>query len=376
MNSKKWIKILILLCILSVGFLSLINYIIDPLKLFHKPYFLKNTLNENMRLQAAGIIKNYEFDSIILGTSMLENTSAKEASKILDSDFSNISLSGSDFFERSYILNYTLENKQIKKVIYSLDYSGLVEHRMGTKDFPIENFDYLYDTNYLNDFKQYINIDSIKLIVKSFLNKESNFDTPNEWFSDKAHSSRFGGIDNWFKSNNIQIAEAFLEIQNSINAIKNKEIILDENEEDEIKKSEEYLDNYILKFVKNNPNTEFNLIIPPYSRIHNAIDSQYKKSEFNKLKKSIKFLVKKSEKYPNLKIFGWGDRNFPNNVSLYKDLKHYNPEINSKMLYWIKDNDGLLTTNNIEKYLEEFEKKSLDYNLFEIGEKIENYLSK
>jgi hypothetical protein len=50
-----------------------------------------------MRQQAAGIINNYEFDSIILGTSMLENTSAKEAGEKLGGKFMNISLSGSNF---------------------------------------------------------------------------------------------------------------------------------------------------------------------------------------------------------------------------------------------------------------------------------------
>ena len=117
MNSKKWIKIFIGYSFLCLIFVMGINFIIDPLKLFHEPYFLKNKLDSNMRIQASGIIKNYEFDSIILGTSMLENTSAKTTSEILGGKFTNISLSGSDFFERSFILNYALEKKQMKKVI-------------------------------------------------------------------------------------------------------------------------------------------------------------------------------------------------------------------------------------------------------------------
>ena len=58
---------------------------------------IANIYKANMRQQAAGIINNYEFDSIILGTSMLENTSAKEADEKLGSKFMNISLSGSNF---------------------------------------------------------------------------------------------------------------------------------------------------------------------------------------------------------------------------------------------------------------------------------------
>lgn len=375
MNSKKWIKIFIAYSFLCIVFIAVINFIIDPLKLFHQAYFFKDKLNSNMRLQAAGIINNYEFDSIILGTSMLENTSSKESSYILGGDFINISLSGSDFYERSFVLNYALKKKQIKKVIYSLDYSGLIQSRKGDPNFRIDDFDYLYDDNYLNDFKQYLSIDSFKDILKIYLSKKANFDTPNEWFSDKSHSSRFGGIDNWFKAeNNKQINDAFKEIFESINAIKNNKTIIDKDIENEITISKRYIDNYLLAYIDTNPNTEFYLFIPPYSRIQNAIDAQYKKSNFHRLKESIKYLVEKSKDYPNLKIYGWGDRDFPDNITYYKDLGHYSPEINSKMIYWIKEKDGLLTINNLEKYLEIFEEKSLNYNVFEIAEKISEYL--
>lgn len=381
MNSKKWLKIFGLLSFLCIVFTIGLNLLLDPLKLFHKPLFLKDRLNSNMRLQAAGLIKNSNFDSIILGTSMLENTSAKEASNILNTKFINISLSGSDFYERSFILENALENKKLRKIIYSLDYSGLIDSRMGHLSFPTSNFDFLYDENKINDIKQYTNLELLKCFVKMnfepCFGRKANFDVPNGWFSNTDHSSRFGGIDNWFKAeNNNQIKDAFKEIRNSIKAIENKEAIIEDDLQQKIKKSKNYLEKYILKFVINNPDTEFNLVIPPYSRINNAINAQYKKSNFIRVKESIKFLVKYSNKYPNLKIYGWGDRNFPSDISLYKDLGHYHPKINSKMLYWIRENNGLLTLKNVDNYLNIFEKKSLDYNLFEIGEKIENYLSK
>lgn len=376
MSSKKWLILSIVYSLLFLVFIAGINFIIDPLKLFHKPYFLKDKLNSNMRLQASGIIKHYDFDSIILGTSMLENTSAKEASRIFDANFMNISLSGSDFFERSFVLNYALQKKQIKKVIYSLDYSGLINYQLGRDDFTIENFNYLYDDNYFNDFKQYMNLDSIELILKAYLSKEANFDRPNEWYTSKVHSSRFGGLDNWFKSeSNNQIKAALTTIQESIESIKNNETIIDNNIEKKIKNSEQYIKKYLLSYVENNPNTEFYLVIPPYSRVKNAIDAQYRKSDFERIKISIKNLVQKSNEYPNLKIYGWGNNSFVDAISNYKDLTHYEYKINSWMLGAIKREEGLLTVEKIDNYLEIFTQKSLDYDLFEIGDKIDNYLN-
>lgn len=380
MNSKKWIKIFSVLSVCCLALIVGINLIIDPLKLFHKPYFLKENLNSNMRLQAAGIIKNYDFNSIILGTSMLENTSSKEASNVLGGKFMNISLSGSDFYERSFPLHLALETKQVKKVIYSLDYSGLKNSRMGRRDFSISNFDYLYDSNTLNDLKSYVNLELPKCALKfnfsPCFGRKTNFDSPNEWYSDKIHSSRFGGLDNWFKAkNNNQIRDAFKEISNSIKKIKNAEVLDDKERDNKVLLSKNYLDKYLVKYAIEYPQTEFILVIPPYSRIQNAINAQYKKSDFYRVKESIKYLVHKSNEFKNIKVYGWGDKDFPDDIANYKDLRHYGIEINSKMLSWIKNNDGLLTSNNIEVYLKEFTKKSLNYNVISIGEKIEVYLS-
>ena len=87
----------------------------DPLKLFHQPWKYKEYLQWDMRQQAAGIIKHWDFDSVILGTSIMECTSAKESSQKLGGKFVNISLSGSYFYERAIVLKYLLKHKKIKK---------------------------------------------------------------------------------------------------------------------------------------------------------------------------------------------------------------------------------------------------------------------
>ena len=81
--------------------LFVLMWVVDPLKLFHQPYFNKERLYSNMREQTTGILKYWNYNSLIVGSSMLENTSSKQASELLGGEFINISLAGSDFFERS-----------------------------------------------------------------------------------------------------------------------------------------------------------------------------------------------------------------------------------------------------------------------------------
>ena len=352
--------------------LLVLVFVADPLQLFNK-HSDNKLLVGNMRQQAAGVINQYKFDSIVLGTSMLENTSSKEASNILGGNFTNISLSGSDFHTRSIVLKYALKNKEIKRVLYSLDGNVLT----GSSISNTSNFDYLYDDNKLNDLKAYINPKYLLCSVySSFCLLDVEVERPNAWYKNIEHSKRFGGLDNWFKAkNNSQIKAAFESILTSIESIKQGKVSIDKNLKQNIEKSHNYIDSTILEFVSKYPQTEFLLVIPPYSRIRYAIDAQYNVSKFKHFKDSVKYLVAKSAKYKNLKIYGWGNHSFVDNISNYKDLGHYEYKINTFMLNAIKKEEGRLTTENIDNYLDVFTKKALGYDLIQIGNKIDKYLN-
>ena len=126
-------------------------YAYDPLEVYHRPWGRPETLHSNMRLQAAGVIKHRPFDSVVLGTSMMENTSAKEASALLGGDFVNLSLTAADFFERALVLDDLFRNRKIRQVVYSLD-PLYIQSRKAYPHYPLPTFDFLYDLHPLNDY--------------------------------------------------------------------------------------------------------------------------------------------------------------------------------------------------------------------------------
>lgn len=207
------------------------------------------------------------------------------------------------------------------------------------------------------------------------MGEKVDFDRPNAWYQYKVHSAKFGGLKNWFKAkNDIQVKEAFDAILGTIHAIKLGETRIDPSLEANIVKSRHYLDETLLSFASKYPDTGFILILPPYSRINNAIIAQYHTSAFERWKASVKYLVSKSNEFKNLKIYGWGNEAFVDDIANYKDLSHYSHTIDSWILDAIKREEGLLTAANINSYLELFTKKSLDYNLLRVGDKIDRYL--
>ncbi|MCH5337055.1 MAG: hypothetical protein J1D99_06555, partial [Campylobacter sp.] len=101
---KKWIILSLSICVFIMVALSTLLYIYDPLMLYHKPYFNRPLTFKNMRVQDKFLIDNYDFDSIIIGSSMLQNTSAKEAGDKLGFKWMNLSDSDLGFNERIVIL--------------------------------------------------------------------------------------------------------------------------------------------------------------------------------------------------------------------------------------------------------------------------------
>ena len=358
----------------SIFFITARYY--DPLKIWHINKNYSQYLQKDMGEQAAGIINNYSFDSIIFGSSMLVNTSAKEASEILGGNFFNISIQGSNFYERSFILKYALYKKELKKVLYSLDTYSIINpdisNNRGVKE-------YLYDKNLNNDYKIYLNDRYIMCLftfmkVNNCKGNKADFDRPNKWTNTKFHMNRLGGMNNWFKDKNKNQIKEAKNILNNINEIKANNAQENKDINKQIKNSKKYIDDYIVKFIKENPKTEFLMFIPPYSRIENSILVRYKKSDYKILHDGLKYLLEISSKYPNLKIYAWGDMDFVDDIANYIDLAHYSAKINSKMLIWIKEDKGLLTLENFDKYWETFTKKSMEFDIFAIGDKIESYL--
>ncbi len=378
---KRIILIYFLIIVVSFGLLLPAYYIYDPMQIFHKAWGREVTFSTNMRQQAAGILNNYDdYDSVILGTSMIENTSSKEANQKLGGKFINISLSGSSYFERAIVLRSLFRQHKIKTIFYSLDVDKYVQQEREYPHYPLSQFDYLYDENSWNDFRVYFNnkyLSCVFLLSKSegCIGEKVTLDRPNAWFANPNHSVRFGGFDKWIAAKeNGQIIKSIKNISETVEHLKRQELISLDNVDTTISMAKKYIDENIIDFVRMHPNTNFILFDPPYSRIQYAIWAQYDLPKFKVYKKILRYLAEKSDKYSNLEIYSFGEEKFIDDIATYKDLNHYHYSINSWMLSAITQKKGLLHERNIDKYLEHITKKALDYNLVELHNSIQHKL--
>lgn len=321
---------------------------------------------KDMRMQARGIILHKDFDSVIIGTSMLENTSAKEANKKLGGKWMNLSLSGSTFAERFIVLNYLFKHKNIDNIIYSIDIRELSD----TKEAKRKNFILTFDDNKNNDFSLYLSTKFITCAL-TFSKKEEcigvkNLETLTNWY--EKHKNKFGGIENWDKQYTNKI------IKNSILNAKN----FQPNFNIDILDFKNYIKKYLLEFIKNHPNIQFHLVIPTYSRITYRIfyeNSDYYNTSgelFSNHYAITNYLIQETNKYPNVKIYGFDDLAYADDIKNYRDLTHYNTDMNSMQLDAIKNGTHILTPQNMDKYFKIMEEKIRNYDLSPFVEFIKN----
>ncbi len=319
------------------------------------------------RIQIKGIVKNYDFDSFIWGTSMMENTLEKEANQKLGGKWINISSGSFALNERAVILKYMFKHKQPKHFIFSLDITHLVVyHTNDTNRLAI-----LYDDSEMNDLKMYLNEKTIfcalkfstsedcvgKKVLTNLISWTWGIDPDYKW------KIRFGGIKQWLKypyefGTNAAFNGGDLDIRDTermIDALKYNSKFF----EGSIKPNQEYVEKNLLSFARQNPSVKFSIVIPTYSRLYYRLNDEV----FPKARVILKWLVNEVANLENVKIYGFDDLPYADDIANYKDLTHYNVDMNSMQLDAIASGTHILTPQNIEDYLATMEAKIKAYDL-------------
>ena len=339
-----------------------------------------------MRIMGANAINSGKFDSYILGTSMMENTSAREAEALFNdgSRFANISAGAYNFFERSFPLEYICK-RGAKNIIYSLDSGSYINLEMENEEYLLKNFGYLYDNSRLNNFKVYFSMLSLRSAARQLILRENfsegfrkDYDMPGNWFANIEHSQRFGGLDKWFAAkNNWQIKGALASIVRSseeADLTPLAEARFSDEDLARIDLAKEYCNEYVIRFVEENPSTQFYVFFPPYSRISFAILYQSDKAAALIHQQIARYFAEMGARHDNLHVFGFETQGFLDDIALYKDTGHYHPDVNSSITAAMAAGTNKITPQNVDEYLSVSEELALSFDLKGLAEEISEYL--
>lgn len=314
----------------SLGLLYILSviYFYDPLQLFSEKY--PGYYSVDTRLAAKRVIQNYDFDSVIIGTSMADRSDPKE---LKDGKYINISWLNSLVSEREYQLKYLLKHKSIKNVVMSLD--GFWETSG-------------HEQEYLKLYIQGYNIIPFYFYFKGLV--------PYKCFA------KFSKSDECIGSNKIDYYDMRYDYKYNEKYVFNEkdfENILDDNKnKGYVSYSKEYLQKSIIDIVKGNPNVTFHMFIPPYSTLW------FKQVDLQNEVKILKEIISELNPYKNVKIYIFYNEDFVDNLNNYfKDIHHYEPWINSRINKAINEGTNIITKENMDEYFDKFTKKVENYDI-------------
>lgn len=294
--------------------------------------------------------------------------------KALGGNFVNISLSGSNYWERSTVLKYALKQKQLRSVVYSLDrvYLNCPEY----SPYRFKYWGYLYNDNPLDDVKAYLTSTYAKKILFSTpTGHKSNLDRPNEWMSKRYHSCRFGGLHNWLSNLDKQGMGNFLRKRLPASAAKADPSAAIVRDSDKETRAAAYVDKYVLAFAEQHPETEFYLIFPPYWRFDFAEMRQTNTPAFATHQAVVRHVVRRAEELGNVRIFGFEDCAFVDDIARYKDVTHYDDGVNEYMAESMGQDRHRLTSANIEAYLARCDELARTFDIKALNDKVQKELA-
>lgn len=334
-SSIKWIKTLLISFIVILLLVGCFMVVVDPYFHYHKPLSSLAYTLDNARYQNNGIVRHFDYDAIITGSSMTECFKTSELDALFGTSSVKVPYSGGSYKEVNDNLKVAVKSQpNLKMVVRGLDPNRFFN---GKDDVDYDSYPtYLYDDNPFNDVGYLYNIDIIlkarQTVVGYFKSKknELSFDEYCNWSAYYNFSETT--VRNYYKRDTIVPAEEMLPI----------------TAEDYAKIDANIAQN-VTDLVAANPDIQFYIYFTPYSIFY--MDYWKQLGELERQLLAERHIIELLIQYDNLHLYSfYTDHEVINNLNNYRDVAHHSGAINSQILVWISENHGLITKDNYQEY--------------------------
>ena len=327
MNSKRFIKLSLSLTLILLILVASVQIAIDPLFQYHKPLFGLKPFIQNERYQDAGMAKTFDYDNVIMGTSMSQNFRINEYEELFGGKTVKLTMEGSHPLDWTYVLN-DLCRREIhpKTILLNLDpFVFRADTNRLAHELPI----YLYDHNYLNDVNYLLNSQIINDFAIDTVIGNINHSLPDEneafvWAGYKEIGAEY--VLSQYKRPNVTAVQIDSELYAN-DAMDNMKLLS--------------------PYIASMPETEFVFFCSPFSMLfwdectrENSIEAQ-KQGYISSISELIN--------HNNVSVYLWNDEvmfSIMSDLDNYADITHYSEKVNSLILQRMAKHQGLLTKDN------------------------------
>lgn len=337
---KKWFVTCMSALLGTILLMLLVFWIFDPYFHFHKPFSFVSYRMYDERYTNDGISRHFDYDAMITGTSMAQNFKTSEADALFGVNAVKETFSGAGYKELSQNLERALQrNDRLGTVIWTMDSNSLIRD----KDYDqYEGYPtYLYDDNPWNDVSYVFNknvwyhgvLPNLIMTLKG--EPSTTFDEYSSWEKEMGYEYVMQSYDRWEQK--AETAPGLTEA--------------------DVKMVTANIQQNFVDLVNRYPDTTFYIFYTPYSICW--WDFMNQEGMINYYFEAELIATKLLLECPNVRLYNFHDKyDIITNLDNYRDKEHYGAHVNSMILEWLSDGDGLVTKDN---YMELFEKEKEYY---------------
>jgi len=340
-----------LLCCIVICFAMFAGFIfiVDPFYHYHKPWFRMPVILDNAVYQTPGAARNLEYNSAIVGTSMTENMHTSWFDEELGWNTMKLSYSGARSNDLQAILGQIdSRGESLEHVVMDIN-----DYQLTSVSWTkyVERPEYLYDEYLYNDYEYLYNHDVYVRSAQRCLDRlegiRDNVDSAYTW----EDADLFGCA--IAREANRDQRRQFLEERSEV--VCEAEVYsvtgcVSEDFEDKLKVCQENLDN-ILPFIEKHPQTQFYILLPPYSMLY--WEQKVLSGTLEDILGIYEYAMKEFLQYENVTVYYFQyEPDIISNLDNYRDSTHHKPEYNKYMFECIKDGHNILTMDNLHEKLE------------------------
>lgn len=323
--TKKFLKCFIIasvsLLLLCMGLVILF----DPFYQYHKPLPGLKAVLADKEYQCIGTLKTFDYDSLIVGSSVSENYNNHWFDEGFDCTSIKAIRSYGATADLCYLLDVAFAHQDIQYVFYNLDPSALSADPVPTYEStgcPM----YLYDDNHFNDIEYLLNKDVLfekipYMLANSFIGDYDEGLSYN-WAQWKSFSEDML-LSQYIRRPSIQEMKPADYYQHNLDA--NLALLTEQ--------------------ITSHPETDFKIFIPPYSMLW--WDSMHRTGETETYLYNMEHAMEELLTYDNVELYFFlNDREIVTNLNNYMDLLHFSQDINKYIYECLAADSHRITADN------------------------------
>jgi hypothetical protein len=327
-------RMVLLSGIFAIGFAGLavlLSWVLDPLQHYHKSWY-KPVFSTEERYQNAGLARNYDYDTIILGTSMTENFLPSVVGEAMGGHVMKLPLRGSLMPEQYETAKLALSTGKVKQVLWGIDYFALRQDTTEESElFP----SYLYDDSWWNDYSYWFSITPYEQLVKGLAKMALH-----------RGGQSLEMLDNW--NDSVKFGSKL--VMNDYRNAQQSEYYFGVNE-DPLSSVQQTFNAYVLSLVQAYPEVKFTFYYPPYSVLRQAVWQQTNPVRYENQLTMRKWMFEQLQRYENTRLYDFqAESLWTFDLDQYKDLSHHRGELNTAIAEAIGRDDEAyrVTAGNVD----------------------------